>query len=108
MTRINWKDSSIEDAAEVIYRINPNDHNSVESVQSYIMSMTTRYVNQQITNDDLVIFNGTGGWYVTLGPDPENGYDYWAEVTLMPYTVKMYLNNLKAKLNHLLEPHKRF
>lgn len=108
MTRINWKDSSIEDAAEVIYKINPNNHTSVESVKSYIISMTVRYVNQQIANDDLVIFNGTGGWYVTLGPNSYEGYDYWAEVTLMPYVVKRYLDDLKAKVDILLVPHKQY
>lgn len=84
--------------------INPNQHQSAESVENYIISLTQSYVERQIANDDIVVFNGTGGWYVTLGPNPGDGYDYWAEVTLMPYVVKRYLESVKNKLQDALKP----
>lgn len=106
MTRINWADSSIKTAAAIVFEINPNQHQTVEDVESYIISLTTSYVNRQIVNDDIVNFTGTGGWYVTLGPDSGEGYDYWAEVTLMPYMVKRYLEGVKNKLTNVLIPDK--
>jgi hypothetical protein len=106
MTRINWSDSSIKTAAAIIFEINPNRHQTVESVESYIISVTSAYVHRQIANDDTVTFTGTGGWYVTLGPDSDEGYDYWAEVTIMPYVVKRYLEGVKNKLANVLIPDK--
>lgn len=104
MTRINWSDSSLTTAATIIFEINPNQHTSVESVESYIINTTANYVNERIANDDEPNFIGTGGWYVTLGKTCEPGYDYWAEVTIMPYTVKRYLENVKNKVANLFKP----
>lgn len=106
MTRINWSDSSIKTAAAIIFEINPNQHQTVEDVESYIISLTANYVNRQIADDNQPTFTGTGGWYVTLGPDSGEGYDYWAEVTLMPYVVKKYLEGVKNKIANLLIPDK--
>lgn len=106
MKRINWADSSIKTAAAIIFEINPNQHKAVEDVESYIISVTSAYVYRQIANDDIANFIGTGGWYVTLGPSYESEYDYWAEVTIMPYAVKRYLEGVKNKIANLLIPDK--
>ena len=96
---IKWDYSGLDKTAKVIYAINPNGHTSPESVESYIISLATKYAADCEANRKVPTITGTGGWYVTFIPasgdefDPESGefYDYNVEVTLMSYTVERYL-----------------
>ena len=91
--RLNWKYSSAELAAKVIFNINPNGHSTWQNVLNYIVDLSTRHAIDCVAKNEQLTIYGTGGWYVTFFPTSDPDYSHGVEVTLMPYAVEKYLES---------------
>ena len=89
--RIKWQYSGIADTAKVVLAINPNGFRNTESLESYIISLSTNYATECIARGEHPSMTGTGGWYVTFIQAEEADFDYVVEVTVMSYVIKRYL-----------------
>lgn len=101
MNTIDWQYSSLETAAEIILKINPDGHTSKSNVENYIVRLANRYLDECLSRGEKPSITGTGGWYVTLFP-LGNGSAYGAEVTIQPHVVKTYLSELKQTLSNII------
>jgi hypothetical protein len=93
---IKWDYSGLVDAVRVIFAINKNGHTSESSLESYIMSLATKYAMDCKSRGETPTMTGTGGWYVTFIPYEDGEYDYNVEVTLMSYVIAKYLEHTKV------------
>ena len=91
--RLNWKYSSAELAAKVIFTINPNGHKSWVNVLQYIVDLSTKHAIDSVAKHEQLTIYGTGGWYVTFLPTSDPDYSHGVEVTLMPFAVQKYLES---------------
>ena len=91
MITIDWTFSSISTAAELIFKINPNQHKSPQEVENYIKKQSEDYVKNSLKNGYDPTFVGTGGWFVTFFKSDSDDYTYETEVTLQPSVVKDYI-----------------
>ena len=92
--RLDWKWSSIDIAAKVLFKINRNGHTSEESLRNYIIDYATNHAITCIANNEQPTILGTGGWYVSFyKTESSEDYSHGVEVTLMPYTVEKYLES---------------
>jgi len=91
--RLDWKFSSVEKTAKVLFKINRNGHISVENLRNYIINCATNYAMDCVTNNEKPTIMGTGGWYVSFFETESSDYSHGVEVTLMPYAVEKYLEN---------------
>lgn len=89
--RIDWKWSSIETAAKVLFEINRNDHKSEQHLRNYIIDLATNHAITCIAENKEPTIMGTGGWYVSFFRESSEDYSHGVEVTLMPYAVEKYL-----------------
>ena len=89
--RIKWQYSGIAETAKVILAINPNGFRNTESLESYIVNLSTNYATECVANGEHPSMTGTGGWYVTFIQAEDEEYDYVVEVTVMSYVIKRYL-----------------
>jgi len=64
--RLDWKFSSIEKAAKVLFKINRNGHISEQNMHNYIMDSAMKYAMDCIANGEQPTIMGTGGWYVSF------------------------------------------
>jgi hypothetical protein len=94
--RIKWDFSGLVDAVRVIFAINRNGHTSESSLESYIMSLATKYAMDCKSRGETPTMTGTGGWFVTFIPYEDEEYDYVVEVTLMSYVIAKYLEKTKV------------
>ena len=92
--RLNWKWSSVDTAAKVLFKINPNNHKSEENLRNYIIDYATNHAITSIANNEQPSILGTGGWYVSFyQTESDEDYSHGVEVTLMPYAVEKYLES---------------
>jgi len=91
--RLDWKYSSAELAAKVLFKINRNGHTSEQNICNYITDCAMKYAMDCIANNEQPTITGTGGWYVTFIPTNDPDYSHSVEVTLMPYAVEKYLES---------------
>jgi len=91
--RLDWKYSSVELAAKVLFKINRNGHTSEQNIENYIIDSAMYYAINCIANDEQPTITGTGGWYVTFYKTASEDYSHGVEVTLMPYAVENYLES---------------
>lgn len=89
--RLNWKYSSAELAAKVVFKINPNGHSTWQNCLNYIVDLSTRHAIDCVAKNEQLTIYGTGGWYVTFFPTSDPDYSHGVEVTLMPYMVAEHL-----------------
>ena len=89
--RIKWQYSGIAETAKVILAINPNGFCNTESLESYIISLSTNYATNCVASGEHPSMTGGGGWYVTFIQTEDEEYDYVVEVTVMSYAIKKYL-----------------
>ena len=91
--RLDWKYSSAELAAKIIFKINPNGHSTWQNCLNYIVDLSTRHAMDCVANGEQPTIMGTGGWYVSFFETESSDYSHGVEVTLMPYAVEKYLEN---------------
>lgn len=89
--RLDWKYSSAELAAKIVFKINPNGHSTWQNCLNYIVDLSTRHAIDCIAKNEQPSMYGTGGWYVTFIPTDDPDYSHSVEVTLMPYMVAEHL-----------------
>ena len=92
--RLDWKWSSVDLAAKVLFKINPNRHKSEENLRNYIIDYATNHAIDCVAKNEQPTILGTGGWYVTFYKTESNeDFSHGVEVTLMPYAVEKYLES---------------
>ena len=91
--RLDWKFSSVELAAKVLFKINRTGHISEQNIENYIIDSAMNYAINCIANNEQPTITGTGGWYVTFYKADSEDYSHGVEVTLMPYAVEKYLES---------------
>ena len=91
--RLDWNYSSVELAAKVLFKINPNGHSTWQNIQNYIMDSAMNYAMNCVANNVQPTITGTGGWYVSFYEADSEDYSHGVEVTLMPYAVENYLES---------------
>ncbi len=91
--RLDWKFSSAELAAKVLFKINRNGHTSEQNIQNYIMDSAMNYAMNCVANNEQPTITGTGGWYASFYEADSEDYSHGVDVTLMPYAVEKYLES---------------
>jgi hypothetical protein len=95
---IFWVDETVEDAAEVLIKINPKVWGSftVNTLIEHIKRESLKGMDAK-TEEDMVKGSiwGTGGFFVVYTKSQVEG-TYYAEAVLMPYAVKKGLQRLMA------------
>lgn len=81
----DWNPTPLHDAATVLFKINRQGHATADSLLEYIQTHASRMI------EDSPTIVGTGGWYVTMFFNDQ--MEALCSVTLMPYSVRMYLEN---------------
>jgi hypothetical protein len=88
ITNYVWDENSLEYTAQILLITNPGKMGTtVEQVKDYIQGMAERELKKPS-------YMGTGGWYVTsYRPDWADENTLHMLTTLMPYSIKRYLES---------------
>lgn len=89
--RLDWKNSSAELAAKVIFKINPSVHSTWQNCLNYIVDLSMNHALNCVANNQYPWMYETGGWCVTFIPSNNSDYSHTVEVTLTPSVVNKYL-----------------